>query len=202
MRLNSLNTAKLRSLAGGSIMSKKRILGIFIIFFVVILLALLLKISISSTTNALSYDSRVTIPGAKKTTNIEKEYVYPLINSKGEEVSRFRIYLQTAELRDQIVVQGKKATSVKGRTFLIINLKVTNEFDKAIEVNTGDYIRLSVNGNESEWLAPDIHNDPVKISAISTKYTRVGFPINDTDTNIKLRVGEINGEKETLDINF
>ena len=66
-------------------------------------------------------------------------------------------------------------------------------------MNTRDYVRLTVN-NGSEWLAPDIHNDPVEIQAISTKYTRIGFPISDTDKKLKLQIGEINGDKEIVDL--
>jgi hypothetical protein len=38
----------------------------------------------------------------------------------------------------------------------------------------------------------------VEVQAISTKFTRVGFPINENDSDLKLRVGEIEGEKETI----
>jgi hypothetical protein len=106
-----------------------------------------------------------------------------------------------AELRDEIIVKGKQATAIKGRTFLIVNLKITNDFDKTITINTRDYVRLTVNKN-SEKLAPDIHNDPVEIQADSTKYTRVGFPIDDTDKDLTLTVGEINGPKQTIKLNL
>jgi hypothetical protein len=57
-----------------------------------------------------------------------------------------------------------------------------------------------VNGNTSELLAPDIHNDPVEVQAISTKPTRVGFPINDTDKKLTLFIGEINGQKDKVEL--
>ena len=98
---------------------------------------------------------------------------------------------------DEIIVEGKRATTVKGRTFLIVTLKITNEYTQSIDMDTRDYVRLSVEPNQ-EWQAPDIHNDPVQVQAISTKYTRLGFPINETDKNLILRVGEINGTKEEI----
>lgn len=143
---------------------------------------------------------RAKVLGAKATQDINREFLFPLTNSEGEEVSNLKYVIQAAELRDEIVVKGQRATAIEGRTFLIFTLKITNEHSQAIEMSTRDYIRLSVNGNEDEWLAPDIHNDPVEIQAISTKNTRVGFPINDTDSNLVLRVGEINGEKETISL--
>ncbi len=143
---------------------------------------------------------QVEVLGAKATQDVNREFLFPLTDSNGEEVSNLKYVIQAAELRDEIVVKGQRATAIEGRTFLILTLKITNEHSQAIEMSTRDYIRLSINGNEDEWLAPDIHNDPVEIQAISTKNTRVGFPMSDTDSNLVLRVGEINGEKETISL--
>jgi len=125
-----------------------------------------------------------------------------LRDENGEVVSSFKYLIENAELRDEIIVKGQKATAIKGRDFLILTLKLQNDLDDSIEVSTKDYLRLSVNGNEDEWLAPDIHNDPVEVQAISVKNTRLGFPVNENDTNLVLQVGEINGEKEKVEINF
>ena len=98
-------------------------------------------------------------------------------------------------------MKGQRARAVQGRNFLILNLKLTNQYTQAIEIKTSDYVRLSVN-NKNEFLAPDIHNDPVAVQPISTKYTRIGFPINDSDKNLMLRIGEIKGKKETIKLSF
>lgn len=147
-------------------------------------------------------DNRIKLPDAKATITLNKEKQFPIKNDKGEELAKLKFVIENAELRDQLVVKGKKATAVKGRTFLVVNLKITNDYSKAIEINTRDYIRLSVNGNENEWMAADMHNDPVAIQASSTKNTRLAFPINESDKNLKLRFGEIKGEKETIDLKF
>lgn len=147
-------------------------------------------------------DPRVSLLPPRKTLLLNQEIFFPIRDQKGKEVSQIKYILESAELRDEIVVKGQKATALKGRTFLILNIKINNELGKKIEVTTRDYVRLSVNNNEAEWVAPDIHNDPVEIQAISTKFSRIGFPINDSDYNLKLRVGEINGEKTTFDLIF
>lgn len=147
-----------------------------------------------SETNAVS--------GPRATAQVNKELSIPLKDEKGKIVSTISYSLQTADIRDEIFIQGQKAVAVKGRTFLIMTIKITNPYDKSIQVNTRDYIRLSMNSNESEWFAPEIHNDPVQISPISTKITRLGFPINSSDKNFKVKMGEIAGEKQSLDLNF
>lgn len=181
--------------------NKKKI--IYVIITIVGIIAILFFVrGLASSISKDSKNDQIDIKSAEKLTDLNKEFAFPLKNSEGEEVSSFKYEIVSAELRDEIIVQGQKATAVKGRKFMIVNLKLSNSFDKSIEVNTRDYIRLSVNENQDEWLAPDIHNDPVEIQAISTKNTRVGFPINESDTKLVLQIGEINGEKQKVDINF
>ncbi|MDD5702819.1 MAG: hypothetical protein PHU23_12310 [Dehalococcoidales bacterium] len=145
---------------------------------------------------------KIDVLPARASQDINKEFTFPLKNNDGEEVSSIRMTIDKVELRDQIIISGKPATSVKGRVFLIINLKIKNEFNQTININTRDYIRLSVNNNGEEWLAPNIHNDPVEVQAISTKPTRLGFAINESDKNLELMVGEINGDKEKISLDL
>jgi len=133
---------------------------------------------------------------------VDQSFEFPIRDSKGEEVSKLKITVEKASLEKEIVVKGKKNTAVDGRVFLILNLKVQNSYDKSVDIKTRDYFRLSVNGNDQEWLAPEIHNDPVTIQAISTKLTRVGFILYEKDKNPILQIGEINGQKEKVELNL
>ena len=148
-----------------------------------------------------SSDARTTAPTPKATQTLNKAYEFPLTNDAGKEVSKIKYTLQTANLQDSFIYQGKLATAVKGRTFLIFDLKITNPYTKTIQINSKDYIRVKLNGS-NELLAPEIHNDPVQIQADSTKYTRIGLPINDTDKDITILVGEVNGKKEVIKLNL
>jgi hypothetical protein len=148
-----------------------------------------------------SGDGREEAPAPVATQGLNKEFQFPLYDEKGEELAKITYYLESANLQDSFIYQGSKANAVKGRTFLIFNLKITNPYERSIEVNARDYIRVKLNGSE-EQLAPEIHNDPVEIQADSTKYTRIGLPINDSDRDIILLIGELNGEKETVKLNL
>ena len=136
------------------------------------------------------------------TVPLNREFKFPLRDQKGKEIGKLSYTLKDAELRKQIIVKGKRATAVDGRIFLIINLKIVNDLNQGLEVNSRDYIRITVNGNSKELFAPDIHNDPVEVQAISTKNTRVGLAINESDRNIILQVGEINGKKTIIPLSF
>lgn len=185
-------------------------LGI-VLFIVVIIGFFMVKnafhnqpVQTTSTTLGTSTSTTVTPIAVAKplvTETINKTFQFPLTDSAGKVVSKIQYEIQSAELDDQIVVQGQVATAVQGRVFLVLNLKITNNYDKSVQLNTRDYIRLLVDNSTSK-LAADINNDPVDVEAISTKYTRLGFPIDSNFKNLKLEVGEITGPKQTIQLNL
>jgi hypothetical protein len=146
-------------------------------------------------------DSRAKLKKPIATQTLNKQFSFPLKDDTGKVLSQLKVVLTDAEEQDEIILKGQRATSVQGKVFLIIDLKLTNNYSKTIQINTRDYFRLTVN-NSDERLAADVHNDPVEVQAISTKYTRLGFPINETDKNLTLYVGEINGPKEAVKLNL
>lgn len=155
----------------------------------------------SGTASATDSTNRLDLKGPQKKQGLNKQYLFPLKGADGQEVSKLAFTIEEAEVREEIVIKGQKATAIEGRAFLILNLKITNDYESAIQINARDYVRLQV-GNSKEKLAPDIHNDPVEIQAISTKYTRVGFPIDENAGNLTLIVGEISGDKQNLKLNL
>ena len=190
----------------------KGIIGKVILIPVIVLiagLAVLFTLASLKNTNikkqpavlAAASDQRVSLPQPVSHQALNSPFTFPLKDQNGKVLSNLNYDIQDAELRNVIVIKGTKATAVQGRTFLVINLKITNNYEKSVQINARDYIRLIINKND-EKLAPDIHNDPVEVQAISTKYTSVGFPINDTFKSLVLQVGEITGKKELITLNL
>ncbi len=145
--------------------------------------------------------NRLGVPKPIATQMLNRKFDFPLRDDAGKQVSTIGYEIQDANLQNSFLYQGKLATAVKGRTFLIVNLKITNPYSKTIQVNARDYIRVKANGS-SEQLAPEIHNDPVEVQPKSTKYTRVGLPLNDTDKDIVLVVGELTGAKTPINLSL
>ncbi len=176
---------------------KKPLLGIAVLAVVLFLVVRF---------NPFSGDNNSSVAGASKTVikdavakqDLNREFRFPLKDEKGGVLGEIKYVVENAELRDEIVVKGKKASAVAGRTFLVLNLKVTNDTNQTISMNTKDYVRLFINGNDNEPLSPSIHNDPVVVDAISVKSTRIGFAINESDNQLKLKIGEIQGEKQEV----
>jgi hypothetical protein len=176
---------------------KKKSLVPFLIIIPVVLVAIFILSKVLSRPSATTASS--TTPKVDNSVSINRDFSFP-INATEKDGPAIKFNIEKVEASDEIVVRGQKATAVDGRRFLTINLKITNDLNKTIQVNSRDYFRLSVQGKEGELLAPDIHNDPVEVQAISTKYTRIGFPVNDSDHDFILHVGEIKGTKE--DVSF
>lgn len=182
--------------------NKKNIFKYLLPIVIVLLAVFLIRQALSprSVVNGVITEVSDTKPLA--TMALNRSFSFPLRDGKGKEVGKLSYTIKDAELRKQIIVKGKRATAIKGRIFLILNLKIVNSLNQGLEVNSRDYIRFTVNGNTKELFAPDIHNDPVEVQAISTKNTRVGIAINETDKNIELQIGEINGEKQKIKLSF
>ncbi len=183
---------------------KNLYIPVAVIIFIVLALGLLAFRKNSTTSGATGRSSsaeQVSVQKARATQTLNKTFKFPLKDDTGKEVSTISYTIQNIELRDQIIVKGETATAVKGRTFAILNLKLTNNYTKPVQINARDYVRLILSGS-SEKLAADIHNDPVEVQAISTKYTRIGFPIDSDKKNFTLQVGEIQGKKEDIKISL
>lgn len=181
--------------------SIKRNHFIYGVVAVLLVIAFLAGKQFSGNSANLSLGGKTEAPKAFATQILNKKFSFPLKDDKGKEVAKISYFVESANLQDAFIYQGKVATAVKGRSFLIFDLKITNPYTKTIEINAKDYLRIKVN-NSSEQLAPEIHNDPVQIQANSTKYTRIGLPINDSDKNMVLLIGELQGQKQTVKLDL
>ena len=178
---------------------------IFIAAIIILVSVLLVRNVFSKKSNTITPtdgDNRINIQTARASQDIYREFLFPLTDEKGKELTKIKYIVEKAELRDEIIVKGQRAMAVKGKTFLILSLKVTNTYDKPIQIATRDYLRLSVNDNRTELLAANIHNDPVNIQAISTQPVRLGFAIDDNNSKLVLLIGEIKGEKQEIELNL
>lgn len=183
--------------------NRKNLTKYIIPVIVVLILAYMVKLALTPASDrSIAGITNVSDSKPLKSVNLNREFKFPLKDEKGKEVGKLSYLIESAELRKQIIVKGKRATAIDGRMFLIINIKIINSLSSGLEINSRDYIRVTVNGDEKELFAPDIHNDPVEVQAISTKNSRLGLTINDGDRDIKLQVGEINGKKEIISLSL
>lgn len=133
--------------------------------------------------------------------SINKTFSFPVVNSQGAKVTDVTYTIISVDKQNEIIINGQRAFAVAGRTFFIINIKITNNSNQTVQLQSRDYIRISSDKN-TELQAADIHNDPIVIQPISTENTRLGFPIDANAKSFTLHVGELNGQKTDLPVTF
>lgn len=132
---------------------------------------------------------------------IGKSYTFNARNDQAKIVDKrpVKLTFTNAELSKSILIKGQPATARDGKAFLIVNIDLENQYQERYYLPVNDLVRLV----ESDKLrAPDVHNNLVLIDPISTKSTRIGFLIDDGTKQFTLRIGELNGEKQNIDIKF
>jgi hypothetical protein len=110
------------------------------------------------------------------------------------------VKLTNAEIANSLLVQGKKAKTREGKTFLILNMEVENTFSVPLYIFPIDLLRLV--REDGKRIAPSVHQGTVEVRPISTKKSNVGFVIDPGDKNFKIEFGELSGDKQTLEISF
>jgi hypothetical protein len=178
------------------------VVGIVVVIIAVVVIGnTVSKQQASSTLGASTNSKQVAVAKPLAQEQLNKNFDFPLKDATGKTVSKIHYEIQSAELDNQIIIKGQIATVVQGREFLVLKLKITNDYDKDVQLNTRDYVRVTVD-NSGDKLAAAIHNDPVDVQAISTTYTQLGFPIDANAKNIVLQVGEIDGAKQAVPLNL
>lgn len=140
-------------------------------------------------------------PTIKQEATINKSFTFPVFNKDGQKATDISYAIHSVDTQDQIIIKGQRAYAVAGRTFLIVNIGITNSSNQTVQLQSRDYVRLST-PQDKNLLAADIHNDPIVIQPISTENTRLGFPIDTNTKSIILHVGEINGSKTDIPVTF
>lgn len=135
---------------------------------------------------------------------VGKSFDFPALNNQGKPLynTKIKMKIDRIEKTDQVFVSDKTVSAKNNKKFLIVQLELKNDATQPTNLLPGDLVRLTIGGDEGNKFAPDLHNNLVPVAAISTKLDRVGFVIPETAREFKLYVGEIEGKKEAISVNF
>ncbi len=135
--------------------------------------------------------------------SVDKSFDFPALNNQGKPAgSKIKLKIAQVEKTNQVIVKDQTFTAKNNKLFLIVNLEMKNDATTPLNLLPGDLIRLTYNNDDNNKYAPDLHNNLVLVSAISTKLDRVGFVIPDNARNFKLLIGELEGKKESVAVEF
>lgn len=142
-------------------------------------------------------------PAKVATVQVDKSFDFAALNTQGKPVvNKIKLTVADVEKTDQVIVLDKTYTAKNNKLFLIVNLELKNDATIPLNILPGDLVRLSVGTDEENKFAPDLHNNLVLVSALSTKLDRIGFVIPMDSKKFKIYIGELEGKKETVEVNF
>ena len=124
---------------------------------------------------------------------LNREYDFPLTSPNGQNVGTITLVV------DKYGIQNNTSNPVNQK-ILTVEITMSNQTNKAFQLNTKDYLSLSV--NSGQWKAPSLHNDPVELRPRGTVSSALGFPLNQSDSNLRLQVNIPGGEKDILELSI
>ena len=190
-KLNRLRNIKMNSL-------KKVVLIGIVILILVIGISLLGRSSSNSSGGSkaqVSSTSSKNVP----TVEINKSFEFSAINAKKEKVN-IKFNLATAERKNEVKVKGEARQVTGTKDYLLLRIELENTNPERLAFATADYIRLQ--GDGDKLFAPDFHNGNVIIDPLSVKRDLVAYVVDKEDKNFTILVGELEGEKQKIEINF
>lgn len=182
-----------------SLRYNKKVLFSLIAFIVIVVLGFTLLGRGGSKTKKGSQQSQVQSSNAKATVDINKDFEFKAVNVKKERKS-VRLTLLSAERKDEIKVKGETRTLPKGEDYLLLRLEIDNTTSEKLAITPSDLIRLE--DENGKLFAPDYHNGAIVLEPLSVKRDLVSFMTTAKDKQFSLRIGELDGEKEKIDISF
>lgn len=108
--------------------------------------------------------------------------------------------ITTANMTDSILVQGQTASARNGKTFLVVYADLQNNYQVALYATPLDLLRLV--RPDGKRIAPSVSQGNVEIRPLSVKTTNVGFVVEPNEKSFTIEVGEIDGPKQAVQINF
>lgn len=144
-------------------------------------------------------DSNTVSLSPQSTGKLDKQVSFPIRDREGKDTgNRLTVTFTTLERANKLLYGGKPLTAKQGKDFVVSNIEIENTTKDRLTVRPVDFIRL-VDSNGKNY-APDIQTNSLKVEALSIKKTRTIFIVNEEPKTLKFLVGEINGNRETVEV--
>lgn len=136
--------------------------------------------------------------------NREFEFSIPAINDQGQFIAKrngqIKFILIEADLKTEIKVKGESRQAKEGQTYLILRIELQNNTPDRLAIISSKYVRLI--GLENKKFSADFHNAMVAVDPLSVRRDIVAFIVNENSKNFTFQVGELEGEKQSIEIAF
>jgi len=137
----------------------------------------------------------------QKTVTLDRKWDFVASDRTGAPLeTKITFSLMSSQKTNQIYVKNKPVRTTPENAFLVLSLELRNDTDKRVYFYSSDLVRLlTPDGKKFE---ADFKNPRLEIAPFSTKKDKLAFLVSASQNNFQIQVGEITGEKETININF
>jgi len=133
------------------------------------------------------------------TGNLDKKVAFPIRDKEGKDTgSKLTVTFTTLERANKLLYGGKPLSAKQGKDFVVSNIEIENTTKDRLTVRPVDFIRLQDAGGKN--YAADIQTNSLKVEPLSVKKTRTIFIVNEEPKTLKFLIGEINGNRETVEV--
>lgn len=149
----------------------------------------------SNSTKVLSGDTS----NAKATATVGKTFTFKAINqNKVKKDIKFTVL--SVERKDEIKVQKEIRKGNKQSDFLLVRIEIENPHSERLALAPADMIRLQ--DARGKFFSPDFHNGNVILDPLSVKKDLLSFVVSRDIKKFTFQVGELEGDKEKIEVNF
>jgi hypothetical protein len=148
--------------------------------------------SSADTSNQIVSENGVSAP-------LNKKLNFPIKDRSGKDTgNQLVVNFTSVERSEKILYKGRPLLPRKSKDFIVINIEIENSTKDRLTVRPADFMRLVM--PDGKQFAPDIQTDPIKVEPLSIKRTRTVYIVNDNQRDLKFLIGEINGNRETVEV--
>lgn len=194
MRQSNISNLLTRARSGRN---NPKVLKLAATLIVAVVLVFVIRQLFSTTSASPSSSYPINTSTRKQTAQVDQDFDIPIGTS--DEVITFKV--TNVDLTNEVILRGQKANAVTGRKFVILNIKLSNQQQQRVKIDSRDYVRLAVD-DTGDRLAPSLHNDPIEVQPISDQFTKVGFTVDENVKSFKLYIGLIKEDKIEIPLDF
>jgi len=175
------------------------IIGVFVVIAIVGILSLLKRSNSSTTSTGKTSVISGKVAKAKATVKVGEKFEFMAINAQKKEVP-VSFTIDVIERKDEIKLKGEPQGAPAGKDYVLVRIEIQNDSADRVAIATADKVRLQ--SSDGKLFAPDYHNGNVVIDPISVRRDLLAFLVDTDVKKLTLLVGELGGEKKTIEVNF
>lgn len=179
------------------LLTAKNLIALAVIVVVIALGAWFFTRSKSNSTSANGEETFVSSGGP--TAPLNKKIAFPIRDNNGKTTgTNLTVNFTNLERTSKVIYNGRPLIARESKDFIVANMEIENTTKDRLTVRPVDFIRL-VDASGRNYAA-DFQTSAIKVEPLSTKRTRTIFIVDESQKNLKFLIGEINGNRETVEV--